>query len=385
MNSRWLNWFVCFALSAVLSAGLSRAIAADPPAPTPYAWTLPSQMPIPVVPADNPMTVEKVELGRYLFYEPRLSVNGEQSCASCHQQSRAFTDGKAIPEGTTGERHARNSMSLANAAYSPVLTWANPLLTELEHQALIPIFGEDPVEMGMSGREGELLQMLREDPTYTRLFALAFPDADDPIAVKNLARAIASFERTLISGNSPYDRYRYGGDDRAVSEAVKRGEKLFNSERLECFHCHGGINYTDSNRHTELAFTEIAFHNTGLYNTDGNGAYPPENRGVYEISGDPADMGRFKTPTLRNIAVTAPYMHDGSVATLEEAIQHYANGGRTIAEGEYAGDGSASPLKSGLVSGFELTDREKRDLLALLESFTDREFLTNPAFSDPHN
>ncbi|ERN41285.1 cytochrome c peroxidase [Rubidibacter lacunae KORDI 51-2] len=388
MRRRWWHWSLCCLLSTCLSVGFSHWLAADaadvgsPPA---YTWHLPDWMPEPVVPANNPMTPEKVELGRHLFYEPRLSVNGEQSCATCHKQELAFTDGRPRAIGTTGEVHFRSSMSLANVAYNPVLTWANPLVTSLEAQALIPVFGEDPIEMGMAGKEQELLETLRGDREYADLFALAFPNADDPVTLQNVAFAIASFERTLISGNSAYDRFRYGGDNYAVSEAVKRGEALFNSERLECFHCHGGINYTDSVQHQDLEFTEVAFHNTGLYNIDGMGGYPPNNRGVFEISHDPEDMGRFKTPTLRNISLTAPYMHDGSVASLEEAIAHYASGGRAIVEGKYVGDGRSNPLKSNFMTGFELTEQEKQDLLALLESFTDREFLTNPAFGKPRS
>jgi cytochrome c peroxidase len=158
---------------------------------------------------------------------------------------------------------------------------------------------------------------------------------------------------------------------------------LFFSERLECFHCHGGFNFSDAVDHARLPEPERAFHNTGLYNVDGNGAYPPGDRGLLALTGNPADMGRFKAPTLRNIAVTAPYMHDGSIATLEEVIDHYAEGGRTIASGPDAGVGSASPLKDPFVSGFVLSDRERADLVAFLESLTDESFLTDPRFSDP--
>ncbi|MDM9385283.1 cytochrome c peroxidase [Chlorogloeopsis sp. ULAP01] len=226
-----------------------------------------------------------------------------------------------------------------------VLTWANPGLTKLESQMLIPLFGEHPVEMGMVGKEQEILTMLQSDRTYKQLFAAAFPGKDS-ISIANLAKAIAAFERTLISVNSPYDRYRYGGDVNAISAAAKRGEALFNSERLECFHCHGGINFSDSVMHERLAFKEIAFHNTGLYNIDGKGAYPSSNTGVRELTNKPSDMGRFKAPTLRNIALTAPYMHDGSIATLEEVIDHYQAGGRTIHTGKFAGVGSTNPFKS---------------------------------------
>ncbi|GAB1538866.1 di-heme enzyme [Scytonema sp. NUACC21] len=331
------------------------------------------------------MSAAKVELGRHLFYEKRLSITGEFSCGSCHIQAKAFADAKPVAVGATGEKHPRNSMSLTNIAYNSVLTWANPIMKDLETQLLVPLFGEHPVEMGMAGREEEILTMLRGDAMYRQFFAAAFGAQDDYISIANLAKAIAAFERTLISVNSPYDRYRYGGEANAISAAAKRGEILFNSERLECFHCHGGINFSDSLKHERLAFQEIAFHNTGLYNIDGKGAYPPNNTGVYEITKTSSDMGRFKAPTLRNIALTAPYMHDGSIATLEEAIAHYAAGGRTISTGQYAGVGSKNPLKSTFIKGFKLTQAEKQDLLAFLQSLTDETFINNPAFSDPNS
>jgi cytochrome c peroxidase len=245
------------------------------------------------------------------------------------------------------------------------------------------MFSERPVELGLSSKDKEVLNKLRSDPNYQKLFAAAFGEKDS-INLKNITKAIASFERSLISANSPYDRYRYGGEKGAISAGAKRGEALFNSERMECFHCHGGFNFSDSIKHERLAFEEIAFHNTGLYNIDGKGAYPPNNTGIHEITRKPADMGRFKAPTLRNIELTAPYMHDGSIATLEEVIDHYAAGGRTIKTGEYAGVGSKNPLKSNFVSGFQITPQEKQDLVEFLKSLTDESFIKNPAYSDPH-
>lgn len=359
-------------------------MAATPPpleaSPSPYEWNIPEWLPRPVVPDDNPMTAEKVELGKQLFYDTRLSVTGNFSCATCHQQALAFTDGKAVAIGATGDIHPRNSMSLTNVAYSSVLTWANPLMRSLEEQLLVPLFGEHPVEMGMAGREQEILAMLQNDAQYAERFDVAFGQDSSPISISNLAKAIASFERTLISARSPYDRYRYGGEPDAISAAAKRGEALFHSERLECFHCHGGFNFSDSIMHERLAFREIAFHNTGLYNIDGNGAYPPDNTGVYEITQDPADMGHFRAPTLRNIELTAPYMHDGSIATLDEVIDHYAAGGRTLAAGNDAGAGHANPHKSIFIAGFELSEQERHDLIAFLRSLTDEAFIQNPDF-----
>lgn len=373
-----------FLVICVLSFCLAIALSNELWAKESYTWNIPAWMPKPVVPADNPMSNEKVELGRHLFYEKSLSVTGKFSCAECHIQAKAFTDDKIVSVGATGEKHPRNSMSLTNAAYNSVQTWANPLITNLESQLLIPLFGEHPVEMGMAGKEDKILNFLRNDPKYRQMFASAFGTQENSISISNLAKAIASFERTLISVNSPYDRYRYNNEPNAISHAAKRGEALFTSERLECFHCHGGINFSDSIMHERLAFKEIAFHNTGLYNIDGKGAYPPDNTGVQEITHKREDMGRFKAPSLRNIALTAPYMHDGSIATLEEAIEHYAAGGRTIHSGTFTGVGSSNPLKSTFVKGFKLTQREKQDLLAFLHSLTDETFIHNTAFSPPH-
>lgn len=349
----------------------------------PYDWNLPPGFPFPNVPTGNPMTREKVELGRHLFYDKRLSLNQAQSCASCHRQDLAFTDGKAHGVGSTGEVHPRGPMSLANVAYSPVLTWANPLLRTLEAQALVPLFGEDPVELGMTGKEDLLLARLRADARYRKLFAAAFPADPDPFSLANLTRAIASFERTILTGNSPYDRYRTGDDPDAISESAKRGEGLFFSEQLECFHCHGGFNFTGTVDYFGKSIVEIEFHNTGLYNLKGRFSYPEPNLGLYAFTHNEEDVGKFKAPTLRNIAATAPYMHDGSVKTLEDALDHYLAGGRTIKAGPYSGDGSENPNKSEFIKQICLTPQEKADLLAFLRSLTDENLLTDPNLSNP--
>ena len=352
---------------------------------TPWAWNLPAGFPLPHVPADNPMTVEKVELGRHLFYDERLSADLSMSCATCHQQHLAFTDGLARPVGLTGQVHPRSSMSLANVAYAATLNWANPLTLELERQALGPLLGTLPiVELGMEGREQELLTRLRADPELLTRFAAAFPTDPELVTLTQITRALASFQRTLISGDSPYDRARHGGDASAMSDSAKRGEALFFSERLECFHCHEGFNFSASTFTARSPGRTAAFFNTGLYNLDGAGAYPASDPGVIEVTDDPRDMGRFKPPTLRNIAITGPYMHDGSIATLEEVlVSHYGRAGRKLEGGPDAGDGATSPLKNGFVVGFTLTDAERADVLAFLESLTDETFLTDPALADP--
>lgn len=348
-----------------------------------YDWKLPDWAPRPLVPADNPMSAAKAELGRRLFYDKRMSADGSQSCASCHVQSRAFTDGRSLPTGVTGEPGVRSAMSLTNVAYLPVLTWANPNQKRLETQSLLPIFGEHPVEMGMAGKEGELFARLKADDQYPALFDAAFPETKGEISLSTITKSLAAFERTLLSFDSPYDRYKYGGQSGAISEAAKRGETLFFSEKLECDHCHGGVNFTDNFQHARLAFPELGFHNTGLYNMDGKGGYPAKNHGIREVTGDPADEGKMRTPTLRNIALTAPYMHDGSVNTLTEAIRdHYARKGR--ARGGAGGGGHGpSPLRDQFIEGFEITEQETADLVAFLETLTDKGFTTNPRFSDP--
>ncbi len=374
----------CAALSGTACGG-DEILGVDGSVPiddTGFEWGLPEGFPLPRVPADNPMSSVKVELGRHLFHDVRLSGNETQACASCHVQEQAFSVSAVRPAGSTGEVHPRNSMSLANVAYQPVLNWANPLVDNLSEQALIPLFGEEPVELGMSGREDELLERLREDPVYLKLFADAFPAATDPFSIATMTDAIASFQRTLISGESPVDLRRRGDRD-ALSESAQLGEALFFSERLECFHCHGGLMFTGTSDHANKSAPEIEFHNTGLYNIDGEGGYPWPNTGLHEFTGRAEDMGRFKAPSLRNVALTAPYMHDGSVATLDEVIDHYAAGGRTIAEGANAGVGSANPFKSGFVKGFTLNVQERQALLDYMHALTDSAFIANPAFSNP--
>jgi len=159
--------------------------------------------------------------------------------------------------------------------------------------------------------------------------------------------------------------------------------ELFFSERLECFHCHGGFNFTDSTTHANTSVGRVGFHNNGLYNIDASGAYPDINTGLFDMTGEARDMGRFKAPSLRNIALTKPYMHDGSIATLEKVLDHYARGGRLTETGENAGDGRLSPFKSEFIGGFELSDSERTDLIEFLNSLTDQSVLTNERWSDP--
>jgi len=347
-----------------------------------YDWDLPAGFPEPAVPDDNPMSFAKVTLGRHLFYDVRLSRDDSMSCSSCHEQARAFTDGSRTSLGFSGQHTPRNSMTLANVAYASTLTWANPLLLSLERQALIPMFGDDPFELGLRS-DAELETKLAAEPLYHELFQRAFPSDVAPITTRNAVFALASFQRTLISGNSPFDAFLYGGHKNAISAEARRGYELFNSEKLECFHCHVGFNLSDHVTYRDKPFIDRPYHNTGLYDTDGAGAYPEPNTGVHAVTGDAKDMGRFRAPSLRNIAVTVPYMHDVSIATLDEVLDHYAAGGRKLSSGPHAGDGSKNRFKSSLIRSFELSDQERRDVLAFLESLTDEDFLTDPKLSDP--
>jgi cytochrome c peroxidase len=360
---------------------IATVASAQSPAQETYEWRLPPGLPAPTVPEDNPMSEAKVELGRHLFYDTRLSGNGTQSCGSCHEQARAFTDGRAQSVGSTGQLHPRGSMSLVNVAYTAVLTWANPRQTRLENQAFVPMYGEHPIELGLNVSD-TWLDAFERDQQYRRLFAAAFPRHPSPVSRENLVKAIASFERAIVSARSPYDRYHFQRDDSAISDAAKRGEVLFHSRPLSCFTCHGGVHFSGA-MGAERRTMAIEFHNTGLYSLAGARSYPATNLGLYEHTGEAQDVGKFKAPTLRNIAVTAPYMHDGSVATLEDAIDHYAAGGRTIADGPYQGVGRDNPNKSPTIRGFTLTAAQRADLVAFLRSLTDEEVLRDPRFANP--
>ena len=359
-------------------------------APEQWVWDLPDTVPEPRIPEDNPMTAAKVDLGRFLFFDRKLSANETQSCGDCHRQELAFTDGLALAEGSTGDILVRGSMSIANAGYAASLTWANEAVVLLEKQALVPMFGEDPVELGMANMEDELLRRMRDDADYPAMFAEAYPEQTDPISLDSITKAIAAFQRQVTSFGSRVDQWQQG-DATALNESAQRGMALFFGgtneagveDAFECFHCHGGFLFSQSSDDAGQVFNQKFFMNNGLYNLDENGSYPAGNEGIYEMTGDPADKGRFKPPSLRNIEVTAPYMHDGSIETLEEVLDHYARGGRLIESGPNAGDGKDNPNKNTLLNGFAMTEQEKQDMLAFLRALTDEDLLTNPAYSNP--
>jgi cytochrome c peroxidase len=244
-------------------------------------WTLPPGVPVPPVDA-SALTPARVELGRRLFFDPRLSVNGNSACGACHRQEFAFTDGRARAVGATGEPHTRGSMSLVNVAYRRALTRAEPPIASLEEQALVPMFSEHPVELGLKGHEARIFAALEADPIYGRLFREAFPSHEPRIATETIAAAIAAFERTIVSFRSPYDRFRYEGVESALTPAAQRGFALFEG-RAGCARCHDGINFDGSP----------------------NGS---------------------RAPTLRNIGVTYPYLQDGSAPTLDAVLDRHGNG-----------------------------------------------------------
>lgn len=346
---------------------------------------LPDHFQVPYIPQENPVTAEGIELGRHLFYDRRLSGNQTQSCADCHHQERAFADGLQAPTGSTGDPLVRNSQGLTNVAWLASLTWAHDSLLTLEDQLPVPLTGELPVELGINdGNQQEVLRRLDDDPAYADRFAAAFPESDSGATLPKVEYALASFVRSMVSGGSPFDRW-LTGDRGAMTEQQALGMSLFNGEKFECFHCHGGTHFTNSYRDAETTEGSIQypFFNTGLYNVGNEGGYPPHDQGLYEVTFDPDHRGFFRPPGLRNVELTAPYMHDGSIATLEEVVEHYAAGGRNLPDGPYAGDGRLNPLKSGLVRPFSATAEEKAAVVAFLKALTDPDFVTNPALSNP--
>jgi cytochrome c peroxidase len=328
------------------------------------------------------MSEEGFQLGRKLFYDKRLSGNGTFACASCHFQNLAFTDGKALPIGSTGEQTLRSSQGLANVAYHPYYTWANFSLVTIERQNLNPLQGENPVEMGMNDQtQPIILQRIADDAEYQAAFHQVFAQDKNPVSLGNLIKALSTFQRGMISANSKYDQYLL--KQIALTESEERGRVLFFSDKAQCSQCHGSYNFNDQVRDVSSQEVNTPFHNTGLYNVDGKGGFPDGNRGIFELSGKPADMGMFRAPSLRNVEVTAPYMHDGSMANLEQVLDFYAAHGRVIKEGANQGDGRKNPLKDKRVDKINLNVQNKADLIAFLNTLTDQEFLSTPRFSNP--
>ncbi|MEO0957761.1 MAG: MbnH family di-heme enzyme [Pseudomonadota bacterium] len=374
-------------LALLTSLGVAMAAASTQETPDLRALLrVPEHIPLPPIPEENPLTPEKVTLGRHLFYDRRLSGNATQSCASCHFPELAFADGKRRPTGSTGQPHPRNSMALVNLAWLPTLTWASPSLTTLESQIHIPIRSDRPVELGVNDANApHVLARFAEDPDYRAMFAAAFPAAPEP-SFNKVVFALASFVRTMTSFDTPYDRY-LSGDEAALSSPARKGLALFNGERFECFHCHSGVMLTTAyvDAETDPGARPFHFFSNGLYNIGNTGDYPAHDQGLFEHTQNRRHRGLFRPPTLRNIALTGPYMHDGSLASLDAVIDHYAAGGRLIEHGPFAGDGRLHPGKSHFVRGFRATPAERAALRAFLESLTDMTFLGREDLAPPQS
>jgi cytochrome c peroxidase len=336
-------------------------------APT-YQWRLPPGFPPPLVPPDNPMSEAKVALGKRLFYDTRLSSTGTYSCGSCHRPELAFTDGRAHALGASGDSVRRAAMSLANVAYNAAFTWGDPRITTLEAQMRTPLFNQHPLEMGLRADDGDTVMTLSRDSQYAQQFSAAFPSDADPMVLATIIKAIAAFERTLLSGRSAFDRYVFSDDTAALSESAKRGMSLFFSTRVGCSQCHSGINFSGPIRYQGHDRASALFANNGLYSLNRDGAYPRTDQGLTEVTHRRTDMGKFRVPTLRNIALTAPYMHDGSLETLPQVLDHYSRGGQHNA------------LQDARVRPTALSAMERGELLEFLNSLTDREFVENPRF-----
>ncbi len=310
-----------------------------------YQLNIPVGFTAPDLPADNPLSSEKIALGKKLFYDRSLSVDSTISCGSCHNASLAFSDDVALSLGVNGTAGFRNAPTLVNLAWAPVLLkdGGNPTL---ETQILIPL--ETHFEMGFNMLL--LVERLRKDPAYVEAFENVFGKEIDPFGI---TRAIAAFERTMISGNSRYDQYQLQGDLSVLNESEINGMNLFFSTELNCSSCHNGFLLTDNSFQDNGFFVD--------YSADSGRA---------RITWLHGDVGKFRIPTLRNIAITAPYMHDGTILTLEEIIDGYAAGG------------SGHENQSDRIHSFVISEEEKIDLINFLKSLTDEDFISNPDFKE---
>ena len=309
---------------------------------TPYDIITPYGFPDMIIPEDNPMTFEGVELGRKLFNDPILSANNTLACINCHMPESSFSDPNQFSTGIDGFLGNRNSSALINLGWSSSFNWDGSVKS-LEEQAFEPV--TNSLEMHNSWNNVE--NTLNQDEEYLLLFKQAYNI--DYIDSTHVVMAIAQFERTLISNNSKFDKYSRG--EEVFTKSELNGFAIFNSERGDCFHCHG----------TSL-FTDNLFHNNGL------DVEPFLDLGLGKITENTNDNGKFKTPTLRNIEVSAPYMHDGRFATLEKVIEHYDSGGHFSS--------TVDPLMKKLGVGLNLTNQEKSDLIAFLKTLTDYDYIT---------
>jgi len=309
----------------------------------PKLMEIPAGFPEIEFPEDNAFTQDRWALGKRLFFDPVMSVDSSISCASCHDPRLAFADDEASSPGVAGRMGARNSPSLANVAYHPYFMREGGVPT-LEMQVLVPIQEHEEFDFNIV----LLSERLKEDSTYIQQSNLAYGRDPDPFVI---TRAIASFERSLISGDSRFDQFYYQNQTGTLSDEEIRGMNLFYSDRTSCSSCHGGFN-----------FTNYSFRNNGLYSE-----YADKGREV--LTGEESDRAKFKVPGLRNVALTAPYMHDGSLPTLREVIEHYQSGGLD------------HPSKDTLIRPLDLTQQEMRELEAFLVALTDHQLINNPYLS----
>ena len=344
MNSRRVLYASCL---TALIAGLALWYAAsrrpnDVPIGTVVEIRAPLGLPAVPIPANNPPTAETIELGRRLYFETGLSVDDSISCASCHMPPMAFADGRRVSTGVGGKQGVRNAPSVIDSAYYTLQFWDGRADT-LEKQAEGPV--ANPVEMAHSLKG--VVQRLSKDPSYVAAFNQAF--GSGPITFAKVEKCLASFERTILSGNSAFDRYYYGGDKTAMTEAQVRGLEVFRDPKKgNCESCHTiGEHYA--------LFTDNKFHNIGV--GFDNGETNDKGRGA--ISGNVQETGAFRTPTLRNVVLTAPYMHDGSLKTLKDVMDFYVGGGN-----------SNSYLDKEIHSLDFLTGQERQELIEFMQALT---------------
>jgi cytochrome c peroxidase len=328
---------------------------------------------------DNATQKELTTLGRYLFFDTRISFNQTKSCASCHDPKFAFTDGYRRSTTATGDLALHNSTSLINVSQLHFFDWATPTVTSLYQQSERPLFNTHPVELGARGHEHEILMHLKKDSFYQQQFRINFEKDKEPFNFENIQTALAAFTSSLSSANARYDKF-VNGDSDAISNSAKKGMQLFFSSALKCARCHQPPDFTNATLSHNI---DSIYFNTGLYNVNGENRYPDDDAGLSMVTENVKDNGRFKIPSLRNVAITAPYTHDGTVNTLGEMIDIYATGGRKIEHGPNAGNGAMNKNKSSLITGFKITPEQKQELIDFLFSLTDSSVLKNPAFQNP--
>ena len=369
---RYFLRFFCFAGLALAVSACGKddtSVSENPtPAPTLLAINAPAYFGALETPADNPTTVQGVELGRMLFYEKKLSANNTISCGSCHKQEFAFTDGLAFSPGVNGTLGTRSTMSLANSAWFKHYMW-DGAATSLEQQARMPI--ENHLDMNTT--LPEVSAKLQATAVYPQKFKLAFGSSN--ITSENILKALAQFQRTLVSGNSKFDKYL--NHTQNLSQLEMEGYKLFRTHpESAIFPPLLGANCGDCHGNTGILALDM-FKNNGL---DAN----PTDRGLGAVTGNSYDDFKFKVPTLRNIALTAPYMHDGRFPTLEKVLDHYSDHVKMNSP-NLAPDMTATNNPDGVGYGHQLTltEPQKTAIIAFLHTLTDTSFVNNPAFSDP--